>query len=75
MRMERPMDIGHLVLKNNYQAIDTLEQKGCLLNKSPITVKADEKIPVIVWYNPAGIDSLGHLIFYKDVYGKFKWTN
>jgi murein L,D-transpeptidase YcbB/YkuD len=75
MRMERPMDIGHLVLKNNNQAIDTLEQKGCLLNKSPITVKADEKIPVIVWYNPAGIDSLGHLIFYKDVYGKFKWTN
>jgi murein L,D-transpeptidase YcbB/YkuD len=72
MRMERPMDIGHLVLKNNTQAIDTLEQKGCLTNKSPIKVKADEKIPIIVWYNPAGIDSLGHLVFYKDVYGKFK---
>jgi len=72
MRMERPMDIGHLVLKNNSQAIDTLEQKGCLTNKSPIKVNADEKIPIIVWYNPAGIDSLGNLIFYKDVYGKFK---
>jgi murein L,D-transpeptidase YcbB/YkuD len=75
MRMERPMDIGHLVLKNNTQAIDTIEQKGCLINKSPIKIGADEKIPIIVWYNPAGIDSLGNLIFYKDVYSKFKWEN
>ena len=73
MRMEKPMDIGHLVLKNNPQAIDTLEQKGCLVNQSPIKVTADQQIPIIVWYNPVGIDSLGRLVFYKDVYRKFKW--
>lgn len=73
MRMEKPMDIGHLVLKNNPQAIDTLEQKGCLVNQSPIKVIADQQIPIIVWYNPVGIDSLGRLVFYKDVYRKFKW--
>lgn len=75
MRMEKPMDIGHLVLLNNSQAIDTLEQKGCLVNKSPTKVIADQQIPIIVWYNPVGIDSLGRLVFYKDVYGKFKWIN
>ncbi len=75
MRMEKPMDIGHLVLLNNSQAIDTLEQKGCLVNKSPTKVIADQQIPIIVWYNLVGIDSLGRLVFYKDVYGKFKWIN
>ncbi len=73
MRMEKPMDLGHLVLKNNMKAIDTLEQKGCLRNQSPITVKADEQMPVIVWYNPAGIDSTGRVLFFEDVYRKFDW--
>jgi len=73
MRMEKPADLGHLVLKNNTIAIDTLEQKGCLLNKAPITVHVDEHMPVIVWYNPAGIDSAGRVLFYEDVYGKFDW--
>lgn len=72
MRMEKPMEIGHLVLKNNAIAIDTLEQKECLRNQSPITVPADEHIPVVVWYNPAGTDSSGRVVFYEDVYGKFK---
>jgi murein L,D-transpeptidase YcbB/YkuD len=73
MRMQKPMDLGHLVLKNNAKAIDTLEQKGCLRNRSPITVKADENMPVIVWYNPAGTDSTGRVLFYEDVYRKFDW--
>lgn len=73
MRMEKPMELGHLVLKNNLIAIDTLEQKGCLRNESPIIVHADEHMTVIVWYNPAGIDSTGRVLFYEDVYGKFDW--
>ena len=73
MRMEKPMELGHLVLKNNMKAIDTLEQKGCLRNRAPITVRADENMPVIVWYNPAGVDSTGRVLFYEDVYRKFDW--
>lgn len=73
MRMEKPMEMGHLILGPNRVAIDTLDQKGCLRNQSPITVKATERMPVIVWYNPAGIDSAGRVIFYEDVYGKFNW--
>ncbi|MDP1763316.1 MAG: L,D-transpeptidase family protein [Sediminibacterium sp.] len=73
MRMEKPIELGHLILKNNPIAIDTLEQKGCLRNQSPITVHADEHMPVIVWYNPVGLDSNGRVVFYEDVYGKFSW--
>lgn len=73
MRMEKPMELGHLVLKNNHIAIDTLDQKGCLRNQSPIAVHADEHMPVIVWYNPVGIDSAGRVVFYEDVYDKFNW--
>lgn len=75
LRMEDPTALGHLVLKHNALAIDTLEQKGCLLNQSPITVAADEKLPVIVWYNPAGIDSSGRVLYFEDVYKKFRWMN
>jgi murein L,D-transpeptidase YcbB/YkuD len=74
MRMEKPMEIGHLVLKDNFIAIDTLEQKGCLINQSPITVNADVHMPVIVWYNPVSVDiATGRVIFYEDVYNKFDW--
>jgi murein L,D-transpeptidase YcbB/YkuD len=74
MRMEKPMELGHLILKNNQVAIDTLTEKGCLKNQSPVTVAADVKMPVIVWYNPAGVDSSGRILFFEDVYKKFNWV-
>ena len=73
MRMEKPMDLGHLVLKNNRITINSLEQKACLRNQSSIIVHADEHMQVIVWYNPVGIDSAKWVLFYEDVYGKFGW--
>ncbi len=72
MRMEKPMELGHLVVKNNMIAIDTLSQKGCLKNQAPITVHADVHMPVLVWYNPVGIDNAGRVLFFEDVYGKFE---
>ena len=36
-------------------------------------IPADVKIPVIVWYNPAGIHSSGRFFFYEDIYEKFHW--
>ncbi len=73
MRLQNPMALGHLVLKNNGIAIDTLSQKGCLRNQAPLAVPAPERLPVIVWYNPAGVDSTGRVLFFEDVYGKFEW--
>jgi murein L,D-transpeptidase YcbB/YkuD len=73
MRMQKPLELGHLVLKNNMKAIDTLTVKGCLKSQAPVTVKADVQMPVIVWYNPAGVDSTGRVLFFEDVYKKFDW--
>jgi len=73
LRMENPMELGRLVLKAHHLAIDTLEQKGCLINHSPIVVPADDPMPVIVWYNPAECDSTGRVRFYEDIYRKFHW--
>jgi L,D-transpeptidase YcbB len=75
MRMEKPLELGHLVLKDNYAAIDTLTEKGCLRNQSPVFVHADVHMPVIAWYNPAGIDPSGRLVFFEDVYEKFDWLS
>lgn len=75
MRMEKPIELGHLVLKNNQIAIDTITEKGCLKNQAPIIVPADVKMPVIVWYNPTGIDSAGRVLFFEDPYRKFNRSN
>jgi L,D-transpeptidase YcbB len=73
MRMEKPMELGRLVLKNNTIAIDSLEEKGCIRSQRPIIIPADEKMPVIVWYNPVGTDSTGRVLFYEDRYKRFTW--
>ena len=73
MRLENPTELGQLVLGDNSMAIDTLEQKGCLLNQSPITVPVSKHLPVVVWYNPAGVTPNGRLVYYEDVYHKLSW--
>lgn len=70
MRVENPMELGHFVLKENGIAIDTLEAKGCLRNQSPIPIAVKEPVPVVVWYNPAGLNAAGKLVFYEDPYRK-----
>lgn len=71
MRMEKPFDLGHLVLGRNTRAIDTLEEKGCLKSQAPVYVAAEKKLPVVVWYNPVDINQKGAVVFYDDIYKKF----
>lgn len=73
MRMEKPIDLGHLILPNNKISIDTLTEKGCLKSQAPVIVPAEIRMPVIVWYNPVGSDTAGNVIFYEDIYKKFNW--
>lgn len=70
MRVDKAIELGRFVLKNNTIAIDTLTEKGCLHNQSPIVVPADIHIPVFVLYNTAWIDSTGRVSFYEDIYRK-----
>ena len=65
IRMEKPMELGHLILRNNSIAIDTLEAKRCLRNQAPVTVEADEKMPVGVWYNPVDVNETGGWFFVR----------
>jgi murein L,D-transpeptidase YcbB/YkuD len=69
--MEKPIELGHLVLEQNFLTIDTLIEKGCLKNQVPLKLPADVQMPVLVWYNPVGIDNSGRVIFFQDVYKKF----
>jgi murein L,D-transpeptidase YcbB/YkuD len=71
MRLQKAVEVGHYVLKDNSIAIDTLTEKGCLKNQAPITVGAAEEIPVFVLYQTAWFDSEDKVRFYKDIYEKF----
>jgi murein L,D-transpeptidase YcbB/YkuD len=70
MRVQKAMELAHIVLKNNSIALDTLEDKGCLRNKAPIVVPADQQLPVFVIYSTAWIDANGRITFYDDIYRK-----
>jgi L,D-transpeptidase YcbB len=70
MRVEKAMELAHLLLAGNTIAVDTLEEKGCLRNQAPITVAATHPMNVIVLYNTAWFNSAGDISFSEDVYRK-----
>lgn len=70
MRVQKAMELAHIVLRNNSIALDTLEDKGCLRNKAPIVVPADQQLPVFVIYSTAWIDANGRISFNEDIYRK-----
>lgn len=72
MRVEKAIELAHLVLKGNEIAIDTLEEKGCLLHQSPLVVPANNQMALFVLYNTAWIDQDMNIIFCDDVYKKNK---
>ena len=71
MRVEKAMELGRYILRDNRIAIDTLTQMGCLVNMEPVTVPASQALPVFVLYQTAWVDSLHRVSFFEDVYSKF----
>ena len=71
MRVEKAIELAHLILKENTIAIDTLEERGCLLHQSPVIVPANNPMAVFVLYNTAWIDPDMNVNFSEDVYKKF----
>lgn len=72
MRVQKAMELSHFFLKNNSIAIDTLTEKGCLLNQSPIVVKADEPMQLFVIYTTAWYYE-GEVRFFEDIYTRMKF--
>jgi murein L,D-transpeptidase YcbB/YkuD len=70
MRMEKPIEMGRLLLANNLKAIDTLDLTKCDLNLQPIFIPVTIKTPLIVWYSQVDFDSNNNLLFYKNVYNR-----
>lgn len=70
MRVEKPIELAHLLLGRNRIAIDTLTAKGCLNQQSPKPVAVERELPVIILYSTVWYNKDGDIKFYGDVYGK-----
>ena len=70
MRMEKPIEMGRLLLANNLKAIDTLDLTKCDLNLKPLFLPVTLKTPLIVWYSQVDFDSNNNLMIYKNVYNR-----
>ncbi len=73
VRMEKPLELGHLILPENTMAIDTISAENCLKNKAPVIIPLSRPTPVIIWYNPIELDSKGQVIYLPDIYNKHPW--
>lgn len=72
MRIEKPEELAHRLLGSNRIAIDTLTAKGCIYHQSPVTVKVEKPLPVMVLYSTVWYTAEGELRFYDDVYQRLK---
>lgn len=70
IRVRKAMELARMVLKDNMVAIDTLEEKGCLVNQRPIDVPTTDPLPLFILYNTVWTDSSGTIQFYDDIYNK-----
>lgn len=70
MRVEKPIELAHLLLGRNKIAIDTLTAKGCLNQQAPKPVAIEKELPVIILYSTVWYNKEGEIKFYDDIYGK-----
>lgn len=75
MRVEKPVELAHILLGENKQAIDTLTEKGCLFNQKPIQVKAERPAALAIFYSTAWYTPAGEIFFIEDVYKKLRKEN
>jgi len=72
MRMEKPIQLAQILLKNDPLALDSIDFKNCYKNPNPIFIPIKENVIVLVWYNLIDFDNKGQIQFYKDIYGYYK---
>lgn len=70
MRIEKPVELAHLLLGKNRIAIDTLTAKGCLNQQAPKPVGVEKELAVIILYSTVWYNKEGVVKFYDDAYGK-----
>lgn len=70
MRVEKPVELAHLLLGRNSIAIDTLTAKGCLNQQAPKVVDVERELPIIILYSTVWYNKDGEIRFYDDIYEK-----
>lgn len=70
MRLEKPVELARELLGWNRIAIDTLTEKGCLQNKSPIILPVQYTLAMYVVYSTAWFTGEGAIRFFPDVYNR-----
>jgi murein L,D-transpeptidase YcbB/YkuD len=70
MRVEKPIELAHLLLGHNRMAIDTLTAKGCVYQQSPIVVPVERALPVMIFYSTVWYNRQGEIKFYEDIYDR-----
>lgn len=76
IRVEKAMELAKLLLPGNTAAIDSLIGDNPPPDHPPVHIPVDPKVPVLVLYNTAWIDSGSNIRFYSDVYNKYpKYNN
>lgn len=70
MRMEKPIEMGRLLLSDKLSAIDSIDLTKCYLNPKPTFIPTSNKIPLVVWYSQVDFDSNNNLFYYKNIYNR-----
>jgi hypothetical protein len=70
MRMEKPIEMGKWLTKDNPKAMDTINFNKCYKDPSPKSIPITLSTQLIVWYSLVDFDNNGNLKFYKNVYEK-----
>jgi L,D-transpeptidase YcbB len=70
MRVEKPIELAHILLGWNSIAIDTITAKGCLNKKAPVAVPVEKKLSLMVIYSTAWCNKEGAIKFYDDIYNR-----
>ena len=70
MRMEKPIEMGKWLFKNNPIALDSIDLKKCYNRPKPIPIPVTNNSIMIVWYSLVDFDEKGNLHFYKNIYNK-----
>ena len=73
IRMEKPVAMAKLLLKNNMQALDSIDFENCYKNPSPINIQITEIVNVVIWYNLIDFDQQGNIRYYSDIYNKYNY--
>ena len=72
MRVQKPVELAALLLKEKASGIDNLT-KQCLKDQKPKTIQLSEPLPLIVFYSTAWYNEFGEIQFFEDIYNKLSF--